>query len=201
MSSHVIENNQLQGKDFIFVGIFTALFLAVTVIVSGFAVLPILQVLVPVICALLCGPIYLLYLAKVGKPFAITILGLICSAFVGLLVYGNVFCFLVNMVVFVAAELIARAGDYKQFRLNAISYFVVAFWTMGESGTFWFFKDYAAEISLSGGYTQGWVDGVAKLSTPTSFVIIMISTALAAILSIFFAKQMFKKHFKKAGIV
>lgn len=195
------KTDKLQGKDFIFVGIFTALFLAITVIVSGVAVLPILQILVSPICALLCAPIYLLYLAKVGKPFAILILGFICSAFVGLLVYGNVFCFLVNMVVFMAAEFMAGRGGYESFRFNALSYFIAAFWTMGESGTFWFFKDYAAEVSLSGGLTQEWVDGVSRLATFTSFTLVMIGIGVAALLSIAFANQMFKKHFRKAGIV
>lgn len=201
MLTQSIKTNKLQGKDFIFVGIFTALFLAITVIVSGFAFLPILQVLVSPICALLCAPVYLLYLAKVSKPFAIIILGVICSAFVGLLVYGNIFCFLVNMIIFIAAELLAKAGGYKSFKLNAISYFVVAFWTMGESGTFWFFKDYAAQISINGGYTQEWVDGVSRLTTPLSFIIVMVGIGVAAIFSIVFANQMFKKHFKKAGII
>lgn len=201
MSTQTMEANKLQGRDFIFVGIFTALFLAVTILISGFAVLPILQVLVSPICALLYAPIYLLYLAKVGKPYSIIILGVICSAFVGLLVYGNVYCFFINIVFFIVAELIAKAGNYKSFKLNAISYFVVAYWTMGESGSFWFFKDYAAEISLNGGYTQEWVDGVAKLSTPTTFIAVMIGIGVAAVLSIVFANQMFKKHFKKAGII
>jgi energy-coupling factor transport system substrate-specific component len=196
-----IKMSKLQGKDYIFVGIFTAIYLAITVLISAFAVLPILQILVPPLCALLSGPVYLLYLAKVGKPYTIIILGLICSAFVGLLVYGNVFCFLVNMVFFVAAEFIARSGGYKSFKTNAISYFVVSFWTMGESGTFWFFKDFAAELSLNGGYTQEWVDGVAQLSTPFTFIIIMAAIAVAALISIGFARSMFKKHFKKAGII
>lgn len=196
-----IQTDKLQGKDFIFVGIFTAIYLAITVTISAFAVLPILQILVPPLCALLSAPVYLLYLAKVGKPYTIIILGLISSAFVGLLVYGNIFCFLVNMVFFILAELIARSGGYKSFKMNASSYFVASFWTMGESGTFWLFKDYAAELSLNGGYSQEWVDGVAQLSTPLSFVLVLVAIGVAALISIAFAKSMFKKHFKKAGII
>jgi energy-coupling factor transport system substrate-specific component len=201
MLNQSAKNNKLQGKDFIFVGIFTSIFLAITIIVSGCAFLPILQIMVSPVCTLLYAPVYLLYLAKVGKPLAIIILGFICSAFVGLLVYGNIFCFLVNMIIFIVAELIAKAGVYKNFKLNAISYFVVSFWTMGESGSFWFFKDFAAELSLNGGYTQEWVDGVSRLSTPLSFIIVIVAIAIAAIISIIFAKKMFKKHFKKAGII
>jgi hypothetical protein len=104
------------------VGIFTSIFLAITIIVSGCAFLPILQIMVSPVCTLLYAPVYLLYLAKVGKPLSIIILGFICSAFVGLLVYGNIFCFLVNMIIFIVAELIAKAGVYKNFKLNAISY-------------------------------------------------------------------------------
>lgn len=68
----------LSVKDLVTVGIFTALFL-VFALVGGifFAPNPVLTFYMPVGSALLCGPVYLLLLAKVPKRWAVTILGAI----------------------------------------------------------------------------------------------------------------------------
>ena len=68
----------LSVKDLVTVGIFSALFL-VFALVGGifFAPNPVLTFYMPVGSALLCGPIYLLMLAKVKKRWAVSILGAI----------------------------------------------------------------------------------------------------------------------------
>ena len=75
-----INKNGLTVKDLVTIGIFTALFL-VFALVGGifFAPNPVLTFYMPVGSALLCGPIYLLMLAKVQKRWAAAILGaLLC---------------------------------------------------------------------------------------------------------------------------
>ena len=67
---------RLTVKDLVTVGIFSALFL-VFALVGGifFAPNPVLTSYMPVGSALLCGPVYLLMLAKVQKRWAASILG------------------------------------------------------------------------------------------------------------------------------
>ena len=75
-----ISKKGLTVKDLVTVGIFSALFL-VFALVGGifFAPNPVLTFYMPVGSALLCGPVYLLMLAKVQKRWAVTILGaLLC---------------------------------------------------------------------------------------------------------------------------
>ena len=73
-----INQKGLTVKDLVTTGIFTALFFFFT-LVGGipFAPNPVLTFYMPMGSALLCGPIYLLMVAKVQKPWSITILGLI----------------------------------------------------------------------------------------------------------------------------
>lgn len=70
-----INKKSLTVKDLVTVGIFTALFL-VFALVGGifFAPNPVLTFYMPVGSALLCGPVYLLMLAKVQKRWVVTIL-------------------------------------------------------------------------------------------------------------------------------
>lgn len=191
----------LNTKDMINVGIFTALYLIVIIAVSGIVVLPILQILMMPLMALFTGPVYLLYIAKVGKRYAIIITGLLGSSIVGLLVYANVYCFLVNMLFVILAEIIAGMGKYKNAKLNQLSFIVMSFWTIGEAGLPWAAGKYFYDLSISTGYSVEWADGVDALATPLNLVLMILAVVICAMISIWFSNKMFKKHFKKAGIV
>ena len=192
---------KITSKDLINIGVFSAIYIVVNVIISGFVITPILQFVMMPAMALLCGPIYMLYIAKVGKFGAILITGLLFSALVGLLVYGNVYCFLVNMLFFIIAELIAFSGKYKNKKLNAISYIFAVSSAIAEAGLPWVSGKYFYNLSIQSGYTVEWAEGVDKLATPLNLVIMILAVIICALFSIAFSSKMFKKHFKKAGIV
>ena len=192
---------KLNSKDLINIGVFTAIYLLVIVAISGIVITPILQILMMPLMALFTGPIYLLYLAKVGKFGSIMITGVLGSALVGLLVYGNVYCFLVNMLFVIVAEFIALAGKYKNNKLNQLSFIVVSFWTIGEAGLPWVAGKYFYDLSVASGYSVEWADGVDALATPLNLGLMIASVLVCSIISILFSNKLFKKHFKKAGIV
>ena len=76
MNQQFVEKKGLTVKDLVTIGIFSALFLVFTLI-GGifFAPNPVLTFYMSVGSALLCGPVYLLLLAKVQKRFAASLLG------------------------------------------------------------------------------------------------------------------------------
>ena len=192
---------KLNSKDLISVGVFTAMYLLVIIVISGLVITPVLQIMMMPLMALFTGPVYLLYLAKVGKFGSVMITGLLGSAIVGLLVYGNVYCFLVNMIFFVIAEFIAFAGKYKNNKLNQLSFIVVSFWTIGEAGLPWAAGKYFYDLSIKSGYTVEWADGVDALATPLNLGLMIAGVIVCSIISILFSNKLFKKHFKKAGLV
>ena len=68
----------LTVKDLVTTGIFSAIFLVFTLIGSIlFAPNPVLTFYMPMGAALLCGPVYLLMIAKVQKRWSVTILGIV----------------------------------------------------------------------------------------------------------------------------
>ena len=192
---------KLKSKDLINIGIFTALYMLLAILVMSIALTPILQIITMPLLSLLGAPIYLLYIAKVDKFGAITIMGFICSAISGLFVFGSVLCFLVCFIFFVFAELIAFAGKYKNNKLNNLSYIIVSFWTVGVAGLPWTAKEFFREISLAGGYTEEWLQGVERLATTQVLIYVIIAMIIGSIISMFFSNRLFKKHFKKAGIL
>lgn len=193
--------NKITVRDLINIGVFTALYLGLTISTILVSSIVFLTIFMPIMAALLAAPIYLLFIAKTQKPFCILIMGLICSTLYGLLSYGNVICFAVNMVFFLTADGIAFLGKYKNFKINAISCIVASYWTMGEIGTFWFLKDFIYKLSIDGGYPQEWVDVVMSFATIPNLIIILVGISVSAMIGILFTKNMFKKHFVRAGIV
>ena len=192
---------KLNSKDLINIGVFSAIYIVLNVIISGFVITPILQFIMMPVMALLCAPVYLLYIAKVGKFGAITITGLLFSALVGLLVYGNIYCFLVNLLFFVIAEFVAYLGKYKNIKLNALSYIFAVFSAIAEAGLPWVARNFFYDLSIASGYSKEWASGVDALATPLNLGLMIITIIVCAIISVLFSNKLFKKHFKKAGII
>ena len=121
-----INKKGLTVKDLVTVGIFSALFL-VFALVGGifFAPNPVLTFYMPVGSALLCGPVYLLMLAKVQKRWAATILGaLLCVIwFVTGMHWAMALGYLVMGIV---ADLVAGTGKYKSKKVNSLSYILIS---------------------------------------------------------------------------
>ena len=200
-SSSISTKAKLTSKDLINIGIFSAIYMLVCVAISGIVITPILQLLMTPLIALLTGPIYFLYIAKTQKPFCILITGLLFSVLVGLLVYGNVICFVLNFTCFVAAEIAAYIGKYKNFKLNMLSYTFASFSALVEAALFWYMPDFIYNLALETGYSQSWVDGVVALTTPTNLALVIAGVIVCAIISSLASRSILKKHFKKAGII
>ena len=193
--------NRINSKDLISVGIFTTLILLIACIAPAIGAIPGMYLMRTPAVALLCGPIYLLYISKVGKPFCIIITGVICGGVMGLLSFGSVTMFLLNVICFVLAEITASIGKYKSKLWNSLSYIVLGFWTFAQDGAFWYMKDFMISFTNSINPPEGFLDGILTLITPQNLVFVLVVTLFFSILSVIFSNMLLKKHFKKAGLV
>ena len=112
-------------KDLVTTGIFSAIFLVFTMI-GGifFAPNPVLTFYMPMGAALLCGPVYLLMIAKVQKRWSVTILGIIMGII--WFVTGMHWAFSLGYIgMGIIADLVAGAGDYRNKAVNLLSYHIL----------------------------------------------------------------------------
>ena len=112
----------LSVKDLVTTGIFTALLFVFTM-VGGvfFATNPVLTFYMPAGSALLCGPIYLLMVAKVQKRWSLTIMGILIG--IVWFVTGMHWAFALGyMIMGIVADFVAGAGQYKSKKINTLSY-------------------------------------------------------------------------------
>ena len=110
-------------------GIFSAIFLVFTLIGSIlFAPNPVLTFYMPMGAALLCGPVYLLMIAKVQKRWSVTILGIVMGII--WFVTGMHWAFSLGYIgMGIIADLVAGAGHYRNKVVNLLSYMLTVSYT------------------------------------------------------------------------
>ena len=192
---------KINTKDLVYLGTFTVLFMMATVIGFSVTFTPIIQFSRMFISAFLGGPFYLLFVTRVQKPCAVLIMGLFSSVLVGWLLFGSPVYALVAFAFFVAGELILFVGKYSNLKMIMLSYIPVAFWPFGPYGAWWYDTEAIYDLSVSSTYTVEFTDGILALINSTSLVLVLASTLIGGILSILFSKALFKKHFKRAGLI
>lgn len=190
----------LSVKDLVTVGIFSALFL-VFALVGGifFAPNPVLTFYMPVGSALLCGPIYLLMLAKVKKRWAVSILGaILCIVW---FVTGMHWAMALGYLVMgVAADFVAGAGEYKSKMMNSVSYIVISLGGTASYLVFFANPDGWAKTMLGNGTEQSYIDTMRETGSVWIMLVMLVRTVLAAAVSAFVGCKMLRKQFEKSGI-
>ena len=197
---HTTNKKGLTVKDLVTTGIFSALFL-VFALIGGifFAPNPVLTFYMPVGSALLCGPIYLLLIAKVQKRWSVTILGaILCIIW---FVTGMHWAMALGYLVMgIAADLMAGAGQYRSRKVNSLSYILLSLG--GTASYLVFFADPEgwARTMLGNGTEQSYIDTMRSTGTTWILAIMLAGTVLAAAVSAFVGYKMLRKQFEKAGI-
>ena len=197
------ESKHLDIPDLIMIGVFTALYfvlVAVATLFSSVALMGFGMILLPAVAALICGCVYMLMVARVGKFGAISVMGIVVGLF--LFVSGHFVLSLAASIVFpVIADVMARARDYRSRTGILASYVVFCYGLAGPILPLWFMKDaYMASLQARG-KDSSYIDGVfAHVNTGTFFVA-MAAVLICALLGGWFGQRMLKKHFAKAGII
>lgn len=190
----------LSIKDLVTTGIFTAIFFVFTLIGGAFfAVNPVLTFYMPFGSALLCGPIYLLLVAKVQKRWSITILGLI----MGIIWFatGMHWAFALGYILMgIVADLVAGTGKYKNKRINVVSYMLLSLGAVFTYVIFFIDPEGWAGTMLKNGTEQSYIDTMSNAASTWLLPVIIIGTLIIAAFSAWVGGKMLSKQFEKAGI-
>ena len=200
MNQQFVEKKGLTVKDLVTIGIFSALFLVFTLI-GGifFAPNPVLTFYMPVGSALLCGPVYLLLLAKVQKRFAASLLGTVmCLVWFATGMHWTLA--LGYLIMGVAADLVAGLGKYRSYKMNSLSYILLSLGGTGSYLVFFANPEAWATTMLGNGTEQSYIDVMQSTGNMTILAIMLAGTVIAAAVSAFIGCKMLKKQFEKAGI-
>ena len=195
--------NKLTVPDLISIGVFTALyFVLVTIATFGSAAIfpGFNNVVLPAVCALISGCVYMLLAAKLQKFGGISVMGIVMGLF--FMTSGHfIISFAANIVMGIVADFVAKAGNYKSKKGLLASYVLFSYGLFGPVLPMWFMKDaYVANLEARGKDAAYIANLFANINMGT-FVIAVVATLICALVGGWFGQKMVKKHFVKAGIV
>lgn len=197
-----MENNKLKVKDLVNIGIFSALYMAIAMVVMiPVGIAPILWLLWPGIAGLFGGVFFTLLLTKVPKMGASLLLALIS----GILFFATGECTWVIIVTFAIAGLLAevmrKVFGYKSFKGIALAGGFCAIGFIGSPLPMWLFQESYMKSIEEMGMGAEYVEGLQSMISAGSFIGMLAVTFIGGLLGTLIGHKMLKKHFEKAGII
>jgi len=192
------KNSKLQARDLINVGIFTAIYFVLFFASMMLGYIPIFIPLLGLVCPIVCGIPFMLFLTKVKKFGMVTITGIL----LGLLnmVIGSGILVLITGVVFgLLGDLIMKSGNYAKWKSLLLGNGVFSLWIMGYYARMYVTRT-AFFASMVDGYGQAYVDTLMGYTPGWTFPVLIVLNFAGGILGALLGRAVLKKHFERAGI-
>ncbi|HAJ97408.1 MAG TPA: hypothetical protein DCO72_06710 [Ruminococcus sp.] len=191
-------NNKLKGKDLVNIGIFAAIYFVINMVLSFLGFIPLLLLLMVVITPIIGGTPFMLFLTKVRKFGMITIFAVIIGVLMMLTGMGF-YAIFTSLIFGLAADLIAKSGNYSSVSKSMMATSVYSCWVWGNFLPIFIGRDaYIAQYTERG--MQEYADTMMKLTPMWVCPVMLIAAFIAGIIGALIGKALLKKHFEKAGI-
>ena len=122
-----MDNKKLKVKDLVSIGVFAVIYFVLMFGVGMMGMIPILFLIYPTVLGIIEGPVLMLFMTKVQKPWALFILGMISPLVMFAMGHTYVVAVL-SLIVMIIAELIRKIGNYNSFKYNMLSYAIFSTW-------------------------------------------------------------------------
>ena len=193
-----MKEKKLKIKDLVTIGVFAVIYLVIMFSVGMIGVIPILFLVYPTILGIVSGTVVMLFMAKVQKPWALLIFGILTPIF--MMVEGHTYILVLHaFVVILIAELIRRAGNYNSFKYNMLSFAIFNTWICGSLMQMLWAREKYIELSMMMG--KEYVDILIKLITYQHMALVYLGAIIGGLIGANIGRILLKKHFIKAGIV
>ncbi len=199
MNKNTAKPTRIGAKDLINIGIFTVLYAVTSFAVAMLGFIPVFIPLLSVLCPLLGGIPFMLFLTRVKKFGMITIMGTLVGLL--MLVGGMGVWALPTGIVFGGlADLIARSGGYASAKKSVLAHGVFSLWLMGNFLPICLNPEgYAANI-IASGYGTEYADALIRLMPPWLLPVLAVCCLGSGVLGGLLGRAVLKKHFIRAGI-
>ena len=196
-----MNDNKLKAKDFITVGIFTAILFAVEFVCGmlGFIhpyIVASYVIMIPLVGAI---PMMLFY-TKIEKFGMLTLMSVLIAIIMFVTGMGWLGAPLI-IISGVIADLIAKKGGYKRFKSTVISYGVFCLWICANYFPVIVTAASYRQSLLDGGYSAEYCDNLFRAINSRTIAVLLILCFVFGVIGALLGKAVVKKHFEKAGIV
>lgn len=190
--------NKLSGRDLINVGIYTAIYFVIVLIVAMLGFIPIFMPLLTVIVPVLGGIPFMLYLTKVRKPGMVFITTMIMGIMMWLTGMGY-YALIVGLFSGAGAELVLKKGNYQSGNCAVLASGVFSIWIWGNFVLL--FTNTEKYFSTRQSFGQEYIDTLTALTPMWMFPVLLIACFVCGIIGGLLGRRVLAKHFEKAGIV
>lgn len=192
---------RLNGKDLLNVGIFTAVYFVLNLLVAAvLGLIPAVSMLVPLVSSFILGIPMMLYFMKIKKFGMVLITYIVYGVLLALAGVG-IYTLILGIVFALIAELLLRLGKYQKPNL-AILAFAIA--SIGANG------NVLSMVLTSTEYLEGKAAtyGSEYMQLMQSYFsewwvlpLLALSAFLGGLLGGLLGKSVFKKHFIRSGVL
>ena len=195
------QNLKLTGKDVITIGIYSAIYFVMNFAAMMTGLIPLLWILLPGTVAILTGIPFLLMVVKVPKPGAVLIMGLITAFLYFVTGQFTVLILITMLIACVLSEVYRYITKYNlKFSNLAVAFILFGYGMAGSPLALFVYREsFLAQISET--MSQEYVAAISSYITTPMLIFLLVSPIAGGFLGALIAKGIFKKHFKKAGIV
>ncbi|MCR5144913.1 MAG: MptD family putative ECF transporter S component, partial [Lachnospiraceae bacterium] len=151
-----------------------------------------------VICPIIGGIPMMLFYTKVKKFGMITVMTIIIGLYLWITGMGY-WPFILGIVCGLIADLIAKSGNYSDFKKIALSHGALNVTIFGCFLPLYLNID--AYFATRSSYGTEYVDALKNIFQPWIMPVLFVAAFVCGIIGAILGKALMKKHFEKAGIV
>lgn len=195
----MIQDNGFKVKDLVNAGLFSALILMAIWIAAMIGYIPILMPIIPFLCALVSGPVFMLYSTRINKFGMVLILGIV----IGLAFTASGHGIHVTLgvpLLSLASEYILRKGGYQSINHARWAYTVFGLVGAINMLPLYFSRQAYYDQILRMGYGTDYADRLFSVLPSWSLLPIAILGMIGAYIGCSLGIRLLDKHFKKAGM-
>ena len=189
------------SKNAITAGVLITLYLVTYVVIGAISMpIPVLFLLMPMLVALFAAPTYHMLLAKTKSSTAIFIAAVLPSII--LVATGHIpIAPLVSIPAGIIALLIAKNGNYEDFKKNAISHLFFSLNLFGGFIPIWIMREAFFKSVTLGGLDQSFCDTVRALTPLWMLPAMIIGTFVFSLVGSYLTKKVLNKKLEQAGVL
>lgn len=196
-----MENKMLNGKDMINIGIFTAVYFIINLLIAAImGFVPLVNMLIPMVSSIILGIPMMLYFTKIKKRGMVFITFLIYGVILSLAGVG-MWSLFAGVICALIAEIIIGTGGYKSGARAVCAYAICCVGANANLLQFAFLseKQMAEKVAY---YGQSYMDKITGYYDHVWMIPLMFFTALAGgVIGGLFGRSVLKKHFLRSGMV
>ena len=197
----ISQNRKLTGKDVIAIGIYSAIYFVMNfaAMITGF--IPLFWILLAGTAAILTSIPFLLMAVKVPKPGAVLIMGFITAFLYFITGQFTVLILITMLIACVLSETYRYITKYAlKFRNLVIAFILFSYGMVGSPLALFVYREsFLAQIGET--MSQEYVAAISSYITTPMLILLLVSPIAGGFFGALIAGGIFKKHFKKAGIV